>query len=55
MIAPARRAALDVVSAVLGNKADLPDAIARARSTLTDERDRALLVELATGTLRWLG
>jgi 16S rRNA (cytosine967-C5)-methyltransferase len=55
MIAPARRAALDVVSAVAGNKADLPDAIARARATLSDERDRALLVELATGTLRWLG
>jgi 16S rRNA (cytosine967-C5)-methyltransferase len=55
MIAPARRAALDVVSAVASSAADLPDAIARARVSLGDDRDRALLVELATGTIRWLG
>jgi len=55
MIAPARRAALDVLTAVVADGADLPDAIARVRSTLDDERDRALLVELTTGTLRWLG
>jgi 16S rRNA (cytosine967-C5)-methyltransferase len=53
MIAPARRAALDVLMAVGTGRADLPDAIARARITLDDDRDRALLVELATGTLRW--
>jgi 16S rRNA (cytosine967-C5)-methyltransferase len=55
MIAPARRAALDVLVAVGAGRADLPDAIARARGTLGDERDRALLVELTTGTLRWRG
>ena len=55
MIAPARRAALEVLTAVVADNADLPDAIARVRPTLDDERDRALLVELTTGTLRWLG
>lgn len=54
MIAPARRAALEVLTAVVADNADLPDAIARVRPTLDDERDRALLVELTTGTLRWL-
>jgi 16S rRNA (cytosine967-C5)-methyltransferase len=55
MIAPARRAALDVLRAVDAGHLDLPAAIARARGTLTDERDRALLVELATGVFRWRG
>jgi 16S rRNA (cytosine967-C5)-methyltransferase len=55
MIAPARRAALDVLRAVDAGHLDLPAAIARARRTLTDERDRALLVELATGVFRWRG
>jgi 16S rRNA (cytosine967-C5)-methyltransferase len=54
MIAPARLAALDVISSVIGGGVDLPDAIAGARTRLTDERDRALLVELTTGTIRWL-
>jgi 16S rRNA (cytosine967-C5)-methyltransferase len=55
MIAPARIAALRVLQAVEADRADLPAAIAEARTRLADERDRALLVELTTGTLRWLG
>ena len=55
MIAPARAAALQVLQGVGANRSDLPAAIARARDRLTDPRDRALLVELATGTLRWRG
>ena len=55
MIAPARVAALRVLQAVDADRADLPAAIAQARTHLADERDRALLVELTTGTLRWLG
>ena len=54
MIAPARIAALRVLQAVDADRADLPGAIAEARTHLRDERDRALLVELTTGTLRWL-
>ena len=53
MIAPARRSAFQVLRAVAGGRIDLPDALARARRNLEDERDRALLVELAAGTLRW--
>jgi 16S rRNA (cytosine967-C5)-methyltransferase len=55
MIAPARAAALQVLQGVGANRSDLPAAIARARDRLDDPRDRALLVELATGTLRWRG
>ena len=55
VIAPARIAALRVLRAVGTDRADLPAALAQARPHLADERDRALLVELATGTLRWLG
>jgi 16S rRNA (cytosine967-C5)-methyltransferase len=55
MIAPARVAALRVLQAVDADRADLPAAIAQARTHLADERDRALLVELTTGTLRWRG
>jgi 16S rRNA (cytosine967-C5)-methyltransferase len=55
MIAPARAAALQVLQAVGANRLDLPAAIAHARGRLTDPRDRALVVELTTGTLRWLG
>lgn len=53
MIAPARIAAYDTILAVAAGRADLPDALARARVRLTDERDRALAGEIATGTLRW--
>jgi 16S rRNA (cytosine967-C5)-methyltransferase len=55
MIAPARQAAYDVLRAVSAGRADLPTALARARTRLTDDRDRALAGEIATGTLRWQG
>lgn len=55
MIAPARLAAYDVLRAVSAGRADLPAALARVRARLTDERDRALAGEIATGTLRWQG
>jgi 16S rRNA (cytosine967-C5)-methyltransferase len=55
MIAPARTAAYEVLRAVSSGRADLPSALARSRSRLTDERDRALAAEIATGTLRWQG
>ena len=53
MIAPARQAAYDVLRGVGSGRSDLPSALARARSKLSDERDRALAGEIATGTLRW--
>jgi 16S rRNA (cytosine967-C5)-methyltransferase len=53
MIAPARRAAYEILRAVGEETADLPHALARARSRLEDERDRALVGEIVTGTLRW--
>ncbi|MGH9307947.1 MAG: 16S rRNA (cytosine(967)-C(5))-methyltransferase RsmB [Vicinamibacterales bacterium] len=55
MIAPARLAAYDVLRAVNGGRADLPAALAQARSSLADERDRSLASEIAIGTLRWQG
>ena len=55
MIAPARQAAYDVLRAVNSGRADLPAALARVRGSLSDERDRALAGEIATGTLRWQG
>ena len=55
MIAPARIAAYETVLAVAAGRADLPAALARARTKLPDERDRALAGEIATGTLRWQG
>jgi 16S rRNA (cytosine967-C5)-methyltransferase len=53
MIAPARIAAYETVLAVATHRTDLPSALARARTPLRDERDRALAGEIATGTLRW--
>jgi 16S rRNA (cytosine967-C5)-methyltransferase len=53
MIAPARVAAYEVLRAVNAGRADLPNALARARAGLADERDRALAGEIAAGTLRW--
>ena len=53
MIAPARLAAYETLRAVDQRSADLPAALARARTSLPDERDRALAGEIATGTLRW--
>ena len=53
MIAPARIAAYETILAVAAGRADLPSALARTRTRLADDRDRALAGEIATGTLRW--
>ena len=52
MIAPARRAAIDALAVIDAGDLDMGSAIARERAGLTDERDRALLLEVVTGTLR---
>jgi 16S rRNA (cytosine967-C5)-methyltransferase len=52
MIAPARRAAIDALGQIDAGDLDLGEAVARARQPLHDERDRGLLLELVTGTLR---
>lgn len=52
MIAPARRAAIDALAVIDAGDLDMGSAIARARAGLTDERDRALLLEIVSGTLR---
>jgi 16S rRNA (cytosine967-C5)-methyltransferase len=53
MIAPARIAAYDILSAVSAGNADLSTAVAFARAGLRDDRDRALATEIATGVMRW--
>lgn len=53
MIAPARIAAYEALSAVSAGNADLSSAIAFARDNLRDDRDRALAAEIATGVQRW--
>jgi 16S rRNA (cytosine967-C5)-methyltransferase len=53
MIAPARIAAYDILSAVSGGNADLSTAIAFSRAGLKDDRDRALASEIAAGVQRW--
>ena len=53
MIARARVAAFDVLHAVSTGRADLPAALAHSRETLDDDRDRALVAEIATGAERW--
>jgi 16S rRNA (cytosine967-C5)-methyltransferase len=55
MIAKARQAAYDALRMVSSGRADLPAALAHVRARLSDERDRALAAEIATGTLRWQG
>ncbi len=55
MIAPARIAAYDILRAVSAGRADLPAAIALARETLVDNRDRALAADIAVGVQRWRG
>lgn len=55
MIAPARRAAVDALIKIEKGDLDMGAAIAGVRATLHDERDRALLLELVTGTLRMRG
>lgn len=52
MIAPARRAALDALRQIDADRLDMGEAVARARRPLTDERDRALLLEIVSGALR---
>ena len=52
MIAPARRVALDALSEVSAGT-DLPDALARTRDQLSDDRDRALAAAIVIGTVRW--
>ena len=52
MIATARVAAFDALREIEARHLDLGEAVARVRKPLTDERDRALLLELVSGTLR---
>jgi 16S rRNA (cytosine967-C5)-methyltransferase len=52
-MSPVRQAAVRALVAVEGRRVALPDAVDRERRGLTDPRDRALLLELAAGTLRW--
>ena len=53
MISPARVAALSALRDVGAGRSDLPAALAAVRPTLQDDRDRALVTDLVTGTLRW--
>src|SRR5260370_12666500 len=53
MIAPARIAAYDILTAVSSGRADLPTAIAVVRTGLRDDRDRALAADIAAGVQRW--
>jgi 16S rRNA (cytosine967-C5)-methyltransferase len=53
MIAPARVAAYEILMAVSAGRTDLPAAIAHARRSLADERDKALAADIATGVQRW--
>lgn len=53
MIAPARVAAYEILTAVSAGNADLPTAIAFARANLHDDRDRALASDIAAGVQRW--
>ncbi len=53
MIAPARRAGFTALVDIARGRADLDDALERARQGLADPRDVALLREVVTGTLRW--
>jgi 16S rRNA (cytosine967-C5)-methyltransferase len=52
MIAPARVAAFNVLRALDSGRTDLPTALAAERESLSDDRDRALAGEIATGVLR---
>ena len=52
MIAPARTAAYSILLAISSGRADLPTAIAHARESLQDDRDKALAAEIATGVQR---
>src|SRR5438552_4211574 len=52
MIAPARVAAFQILQTLSAGRADLPSALAHARESLDDDRDKALAGEIATGVLR---
>lgn len=53
MIAPARRAAHEVLRAVSTNRVDLSTALERSRLSLPDVRDRALASDIVLGVCRW--
>jgi 16S rRNA (cytosine967-C5)-methyltransferase len=53
--APARQAAFGALLSIERRRADLDAAVETARRGLDDPRDRALLHDLVTGTLRWQG
>lgn len=53
MIALARTSAFHALRALSGGRVDLPSALARTRTHLSDERDRSLTAEIVTGTIRW--
>ncbi len=53
MIARARLAAYEIGKAVSSGRADLSSAAAQFRATLSDDRDRALASEIASGVQRW--
>ena len=53
MIAPARVAAYEILATVSAGRADLSDALAAARATMRDDRDKALAAEIAIGVQRW--
>lgn len=53
MIARARQAAFGALVAIARGRVDLDAALERARESLDDARDIALVRELVTGTLRW--
>jgi 16S rRNA (cytosine967-C5)-methyltransferase len=53
MTAPARRAAYEALRAVGSGRALLAEAIVASREPLQDDRDRALVTTIVTGTLRW--
>lgn len=53
MVAPARSAAYRALRAVQTGQRDLPSACAAEDAGLPDGRDRGLLREIVTGTLRW--
>ena len=55
MISPARAAAYEALRAVSSRRSDLPAVLSRVRARIKDERDRALMAEIATGALRWQG
>jgi len=55
MIAPARTAAYEILSAISSGRSDLPGALAHSRESLDEDRDRALAAEIATGVERWRG